>query len=158
MHWKLRCSVWQSRGKVQVTTWPKLIYYKCNVLQCQGWKTSLMMVSVCSLIGLCFHTNLPWNLLTYSSNIIPKCLSNYFLFVLGLETSCYKKGTSEKLTVGLHQIIFQLTGDTIKDEPKYLRGLNSAQHTKRFRNIIVFKCILKCVLMHAVQVQCFYLH
>lgn len=68
------------------------------------------------------------------------------------------KGTCEKYNVRLQQSMFQLTGDAIKDEPKYLRGLNSAQHTKHFRNIIAFKCILKCVLKHAVHVQCFYLN
>ncbi len=68
------------------------------------------------------------------------------------------KGTCEKSNVRLQQTIFQLTGDAIKDEPKYLRGLNSAQHTKRFRKIIAFKCILQCVLRHAIHVQCFYLH
>lgn len=102
---KCTAAVWPSKGKVQVTTWPKLIYYKCNVLQCQGWKTGLMMVSVCSLIGLCFHTNSPWNLLTYSSNINPWACR------LTFQTSEMVSEVMSRTSQNAYQITFYLFWD-----------------------------------------------
>ncbi len=138
-----------------------------------------MTASVSSWIGLRFHTNLPCNLLTYSSHIIPwvyrltfqtlervsevmsRASQNAYQITLYLFWDLKQgaiKGTFEKSNVRLQQTIFQLTGTQSRTNRNTWEVLNSAQHTKCFRNIIAFKCILKCVLKHAVQVQLFYVH